>query len=172
MTRIFFSPSSQAMLRAICKTAALEVLYDTQAWPYTGSAYKLGHSSLWEIRTLLVILPDIDAIRIMLPPRPKRDICLPAACAVKRTPLVLTSRTFNLGLISKLSVASNSSITTHLSVLLRRVFQAVCVGPQNTSRSNAKVHSSLFITNLLRPLPKRLLISNIRAEILQPRVIP
>lgn len=112
MTRIFFSPSSQAMLRAICSTAALELLYDTQAWPYTGSACKLGHSNLWEIRTLLVILPDIDAIRMMLPPRPKRDICLPAACAVKRTPLVLTSRTFKSGLIPE-TVCGEQIIDDH-----------------------------------------------------------
>jgi len=45
------------------------------------------------LRTLFVMLPLIDAIRIMLPGRPNLTICLPAACAVKRTPFVLTSNT-------------------------------------------------------------------------------
>ena len=43
--------------------------------------------------TLFVMLPDTDAIRIMLPPRPNRAICRPAACAVKRTPVAFTSST-------------------------------------------------------------------------------
>ena len=43
--------------------------------------------------TLFVMLPDIDAMRIILPPLPNRRICRPAACAVKKTPFVFTSRT-------------------------------------------------------------------------------
>ena len=34
LTRIFFVPSSQAILRAIWRTADLLELYDTHAWSY------------------------------------------------------------------------------------------------------------------------------------------
>ena len=43
---------------------------------------------------LLVIVPEMDAIRTMLPPLPNLDICLPAACAVNRTPLTFTLITY------------------------------------------------------------------------------
>jgi hypothetical protein len=44
--------------------------------------------------TLFVMLPLIDAIKIMLPDRLNFTICLPAACAVNKTPLALTSITW------------------------------------------------------------------------------
>ena len=91
-TRIFFSPSSHAILRAICSTADLDVLYDTHAWSCIQlSLVRTSHSGLL---TLFVILPDMDAMRIILPPRPNRAICRPAACAVNSTPVVFTSSTY------------------------------------------------------------------------------
>ena len=52
--------------------------------------------------TLFVIVPAMDATRIMLPPFPNLSICCPAACAVYKTPFVLTSRTLlNLDLFIK-----------------------------------------------------------------------
>lgn len=64
----------------------------------TASAFNQTHHVIWEtlhrdmlrLRTLFVMEPLIEAINMMLPLFPKRAICLPAACAVYSTPLVLT----------------------------------------------------------------------------------
>jgi len=46
------------------------------------------------LRTKLVILPLMLAVMIMLPGIPRLAIWRPAACAVYRTPLILTSRSY------------------------------------------------------------------------------
>jgi hypothetical protein len=43
--------------------------------------------------TRLVTVPDIDAMRMILPGIPNLSICRPAACAVNNAPLVFTSST-------------------------------------------------------------------------------
>ena len=73
MTRIRFGPSSQAMLRAIWRTADLDELYDTQAWSYVEVGVKNAKRE-WEIHTLFVIVPLILAMRMMLPPFPNLSI--------------------------------------------------------------------------------------------------
>ena len=120
LTRMRLGPSSQAMLRAICKTADLDVLYDTHAWSCrhrarqheqiserdastravgarrAGPSNTIARSLAAERgtqRTLFVILPLMLATRTILPPFPNRAIWRPAACAVNSTPFTLTSMT-------------------------------------------------------------------------------
>ena len=44
----------------------------------------------WEKLTRLATVPDMEAIMAMLPPLPQRIISLATACAVMKTPVMLT----------------------------------------------------------------------------------
>lgn len=46
--------------------------------------------------TLFVMLPLMDAIRMMLPGVPNLTICLPTACAVNNTPFTFTLCTYQI----------------------------------------------------------------------------
>lgn len=50
-------------------------------------------SCVLQALALLVMLPLMEAMRMILPGQLYFAICLPAACAVNRTPLVFTSMT-------------------------------------------------------------------------------
>ena len=81
LTRILSGPNSQAILRAIWRTPDLLALYGTQAWSYREPFSSQNHSSSNKYfsslskLTLFVILPDIEAIRMILPPFPNFLIC-------------------------------------------------------------------------------------------------
>lgn len=85
---MFFFPSSHAMFLAIWITADLLEL----AW-FTLHQHCLHRIARWPA-TRFVMNPDIGAMKMMLPGRLKRTICLPAACAMNSAPLVFTSKTY------------------------------------------------------------------------------
>ena len=125
------------------------------------------HPPSQSLLTLFVMLPDIDAIRMMLPPCPNRAICRPAACAVNSTPVVFTSTTC----VRSISHQSFLHCSTHLSEHFRGVLQAIDVFLQNPRGSNTNVKSPLLVPNLFRLLPKQRLVSHIGTKVLQPRPV-
>ena len=165
-TRMFCAPSSQAMLRPICSTADLDVLYDTHAW----SCPQLSLAPA----PVVSAHPVCDAPRHRrnqddAPPAPK-SCHLSASCLCREQH---ARRVHLQHLHPQQSVLPcPARACTHVLELLRRVRQAIRVRLQDPRRCNAKVKSLLLVPNLFRLLPQHLLVPHVRTKVLHPRSVP
>jgi len=90
LTRMLYSPHSEARFRASWITPALDALYTGHMRPclHRSSVTALQNSVIGG-HTLFAIDPLILPISTMLPPCPNLIICFAAACAVMNTPVTL-----------------------------------------------------------------------------------
>jgi hypothetical protein len=168
LTRIFFTPSSQAILRPICNTADLLVLYDMIRSPFKNQrCYGPPQSRTYSCKSHL----------IGQMPRNRRDEN--DTSWVSKTDHLLTSglcciedpvyiHIMDLDIVINIcwpSVAN--ALITYLFELLCRIIQAICVPIRYPSSRNTYVHPSLTIPNILHLAPHSFLVSNITTNIFQ-----